>query len=130
MRSHGIPNFPDPVQAAGGGIQISGNRSGINPRSPLYLSADQTCRHLLPNGGRPTSSDQQKALTRMLRVARCMRAHSVPGFPDPTLSTPTNRAGYATLMSNDGVWLAIPSSIDIRSPSFDRAAAACHLGLS
>lgn len=130
MRSHGMPNFPDPTQVAGGGIQISGSRSGINPNSPLYQSTQQACSRLLPNGGRPAAADQQRELTWMRHASHCMRAHGFPGFPDPTLSAPSNRAAYSTIMSNDGVWLAIPSSVDVRSPLFDRAAAACDLGLS
>jgi hypothetical protein len=30
-------------------------------------------------------------------------------------------------MSNDGLWLAIPSSIDVRSSAFAHAAAVCNL---
>jgi hypothetical protein len=33
-------------------------------------------------------------------------------------------------MSNGFVWLAIPSTVDPRSPAFEHAAAACNLGLS
>jgi hypothetical protein len=130
MRSHRVPNFPDPKQVAGGGIQISGSQGGMNPDSPLFVSAQQSCRHLLPGGGQPTRAGQQQELARMLHVSRCMRAHRITGFPDPSLSAPSNRAGYSAIMSNDGVWLAIPNSIDMRSPAFDSAAAACNLGLS
>jgi hypothetical protein len=129
MRSHGVPTFPDPKQVAGG-IQISGTPAGIDPGSPLFLAAQQSCRRLLPGGGRSTPAAQQDALGRMLRSSRCMRAHGVPGFPDPTLSPPSSRAGYADVMSNGVAWLAIPDSIDVRSPAFDRAAGACGLGAS
>jgi hypothetical protein len=130
IRSHGVPNFPDPKQVAGGGIQISGSRSGTNPHSPAFNSAQQSCRPLLPNGGEPTHAEQQKALARMLHSAECMRAHGISGFPDPTLSPPSNRAGYGQITSNGVAWLAIPDSIDVRSPAFERAAAACKLGQS
>ena len=130
MRSHGVPNFPDPKQVAGGGIQVSGSAPGINPQSPLFVSAQQACRHLLPDGGQPTQAGQQRALARMLHSSQCMRAHGISGFPDPSLSPPSSRAGHSAIMSNDGVWLAIPDSIDVRTPAFDRAAAACNLGLS
>jgi hypothetical protein len=130
MRAHGVPGFPDPVQVAGGGIQISGSRSGLDPSSPSYESAQRSCGPLLPNGGRPAHDDQRRELTRMLHASQCMRGHGFAGFPDPTLSGPSNRSAYGTIVSNDGVWLAIPGSIDVRSPSFGRAAAACDLGLS
>ncbi len=60
MRSHGVSNFPDPssdgrinVQFAFGGKDGAPASSGIDRMSPQYISADQTCRHLLP-GGVPT----------------------------------------------------------------------------
>lgn len=129
MRSHGVPDFPDPKQV-GGEIQISGPRDGMNPQSPLFVSAQRSCRHLLPNGGQPTHAGQQQALARMLGTSRCMRAHGIPGFPDPTPAPPTNRAGHSAIMSNGVAWLAIPDSIDVQSPAFKTAAAACNLGLS
>ena len=128
MRSHGVPSFPDPKQV-GGGIQV-GSASGIDPRSTLYVSAETACAHLLENGGQPTQTARRLELARMLQVSRCMRAHGVSAFPDPTLSQPSGRAGYSSIMSNDGVWLAIPTTIDERSPAFGKAAAACGLGLS
>jgi hypothetical protein len=125
MRSHGVPNFPDPKQI-GGGIQVSGSAPGINPQSPVFVSAQQSCRHLLPAGGEPTHAGQQRALARMLRISRCMRAHGISRFPDPTLSPPSSRAGYSAIRSNGVAWLAIPDSIDVRSPAFEQAATACR----
>jgi hypothetical protein len=129
MRSHGVTGFPDPRQV-GGSIQI-GSARGIDPRSPLYLSAQRSCRRLLP-GGSPVADPQheQQELARMLRISRCMRAHRVSGFPDPTPSRPAGRAGFSVVMSNGYAWLAIPGSIDVRSPMFERAAASCDVGLS
>jgi hypothetical protein len=130
MRSHGVPDFPDPKQVAGGGIQVAGSQAGMSPSSPIFASAERSCRHLLAGGGQPTHADRQRALTRMLHVSQCMRAHGIPGFPDPTLAPPASRSGDSDIMSNDGVWLAIPGSIDVHAPAFERAAAACNLGLS
>jgi hypothetical protein len=129
MRSHGVAGFPDPKQV-GDSIQISGARSGTSPASRSFVAAQQNCRHLLPDGGQTTHAGQQRGLARMLRSSQCMRAHGISGFPDPTLSPPSNRAGYSDIMSNGVAWLAIPASIDVRSPSFERAATACNLGLS
>ncbi|MGH3431163.1 MAG: hypothetical protein ACRDQZ_26945 [Mycobacteriales bacterium] len=129
MRSHGVSNFPDPKQD-GGGIQISGSQAGMNPHSPGFASAQESCRHLLPGGGEPTHADQKRALARMLHISRCMRAHGISGFPDPTPSAPSDRAGYSSIMSNGGAWLAIPDSIDLGTPAFNHAAAACNLELS
>lgn len=127
MRSHGVLNFPDPKEV-GGAIQISGSGHGMNANSPTYRSAQQSCRHLAPGGGEPTSSERQQALAQTLQLSTCMRAHGVTGFPDPTLSPPSSRVGYGAIMSRDGVWLAVPNSIDEQSTAFVDAAAACHYG--
>jgi hypothetical protein len=48
MRTNGVPNFPDP-QAQGGGIIMGDGQ--IDPNSPAFQKAMQTCRNLLPGGG-------------------------------------------------------------------------------
>jgi hypothetical protein len=51
MRSHGVPNFPDPEFHSGGGvgIRIGGkNGSGIEPNSPQFKAAQKTCQSDLP----------------------------------------------------------------------------------
>jgi hypothetical protein len=48
MRSHGVPNFPDP-QFSGGGVRIGG--AGINPNAPGFKRAQQACRALAPGAG-------------------------------------------------------------------------------
>ena len=48
MRSHGVPNFPDPP--AIGQAPASGNSAGIDPKSPQFLAAVHDCRHVLPAG--------------------------------------------------------------------------------
>jgi hypothetical protein len=47
MRSHGVPNFPDP-QVSGGHVtmQLSPS-SGIDPNSPAFQSAQQACQSLI-----------------------------------------------------------------------------------
>jgi hypothetical protein len=53
MRSHGLPDFPDPVVNANG-IEFRGP-SGFGPNSPQLQSAMQACKKLLPGlpGGGP-----------------------------------------------------------------------------
>jgi hypothetical protein len=46
MRKNGVPKFPDP-QAQGGGLIVGGD---VDPNSPQFKSAQQTCRKLLPGG--------------------------------------------------------------------------------
>jgi hypothetical protein len=51
MRSHGVPNFPDPTfrtgPGGGIGIGIELNASGIDPSSPAFRAAQKIC---MPNG--------------------------------------------------------------------------------
>jgi hypothetical protein len=63
----------------------------------------------------------------MLAVSACMRKHGISGFPDPTSSLPSNSTPSSAILGNGGYFLAIPKSIDTRSPAFGRAAAACNL---
>jgi hypothetical protein len=56
MRSHGIPDMPDPVVNANGvSIRIGGpGHKGLPPGSPALQSAQQACRKLMPGlGGGP-----------------------------------------------------------------------------
>ena len=56
MRSHGLPNFPDP-QFRGGGVAIRiGQGSGIDPRSPQFQSAQKACQADLPGKAGPPGS--------------------------------------------------------------------------
>ena len=57
MRSHGVPNFPDP--SGGGGIQIPVG-SGINPRSPAFQSAQRSCASCCPAAAREGSRHQSR----------------------------------------------------------------------
>jgi hypothetical protein len=53
MRSHGAPNFPDPVQSSSG-IQIKiggGTGTGLSPNSPQFQAAQKACSSYLPGGG-------------------------------------------------------------------------------
>ena len=112
MRQHGVPTFPDP--GPGGDLQI-GQASGIVKGSPALQSAQQACRSLLPNGGRPTplSPARQQA---MLQFSQCMRAHGVTNFPDPQFGT---GGGAEIRIGGPGSGLA-PNS-----PVFQSAQRAC-----
>jgi hypothetical protein len=51
MRSHGITNYPDPVEN-GHGIHIGpGPDSGIDTSSAKFEAAQKACVYILPNGG-------------------------------------------------------------------------------
>jgi hypothetical protein len=80
MRSHGVPNFPDPQHYVGGNVKLT-----IHNLSPS-AAALNACENLLPtNGGSQESAAQQRTqLADELSFARCMRSHGVTRFPDPT----------------------------------------------
>jgi hypothetical protein len=81
MRSHGLPNFPDPD--AQGNIQF-GSAEGIDPRSPKFRSALTPCRTLLPHLGPPTAAQLAQVEEQLLAFAKCMRARGIADFPDPS----------------------------------------------
>ncbi len=87
MRSHGLPNFADPVPATspsgkpGWRIGFSGD-----PNSVSFTAADSACNHYLPGAFSshvPPTAAQQQA---WLEWASCIRTHGFPTFPDPTFS--------------------------------------------
>ncbi len=50
IRSHGVPDFPDPVfDNVGDGVHFN-IPSSINPNSPQAKSAVTTCQKLIPKG--------------------------------------------------------------------------------
>ena len=122
MRANGVPNLPDP--AGGGGIELPSN-SGIDPQSPAFQAAQAKCRKLLPGGGPPTGPPSAQAKLAALKISECMRSHGVTGFPDPTTKLPSSPAGYGEVIDRGGVALAVPRTIDVQSPVYRKAAAAC-----
>jgi hypothetical protein len=121
MRSHGVPNFPDP--GSGGGIQFNAG-SGIDPQSPAFRAAQNACFRLLPGGGPGHGGFSEARKQQMLRLAKCMRAHGVPSFPDPTSRPPSLAGGFGIAFGGPGSFLAVPQSL-MKSPAFLQAAAAC-----
>jgi hypothetical protein len=85
MRSHGIPNFPDPNRSGGNSKEavISALQGVSNSR---VQAAQTACRHV--NGGSPgtgpSAAQSQAQTAAMLAFARCMRGRGFANFPDPT----------------------------------------------
>ena len=51
MRSHGVPDFPDPTFPTGGGAEMKvggGPGSDLNPNSPRFQAAQTACQGKLP----------------------------------------------------------------------------------
>ena len=114
MRSHGVPNFPDPTSPQEFKLSLSPSSAG-NAQSPALQSAETACQHLLTGGGPPSQSAAQHhaQIVAGLAFARCLRSHAFPNFPDPTSS------GQITheMLANAG--------IDPRKPAVLHAADAC-----
>jgi hypothetical protein len=123
MRSHGVPNFPDPT---GGGFKNPG--SGFNPQSPAVQSAQSACHKLLPGGGPGSGPPSAQVEAQMRKVSQCMRAHGIPGFPDPTTTAPSNPSAYSAAHASSGVYLLVPKTINTSSPAFMQAARTCRFG--
>ena len=109
MRSHGAPNFPDPVLTPGGGYGY--RTTGIDPHSAGFQGALQACKALpspWQSTGQQLSPAQQQA---WLNWAKCIRAHGLPDFPDPTFPS--------------GGEVQISGSGGSSSPQMQRAMDAC-----
>jgi hypothetical protein len=111
MRSHGVPNFPDPDSS--GRIQIP-EGAAINPRSQAVRAAQRACRDLEPRRGSPSPQEDAQLQERLLAFASCMRSHGVPGFPDPQAEN-----GHIQIQVTAG-------QVDPNSPIVRAATAACQ----
>lgn len=99
MRSHGVRNYPDPDSSwelPKTGAQLLGVSTS------QYQAAQQACQHLLPPDGSLQQQEHQcmqnsdcppalvqQMMTADLKLARCMRSHGVPNFPDPANGGPS-----------------------------------------
>jgi hypothetical protein len=119
MRAHGVPGFPDP--RPGSGLVIP---NGLDASAPAFQSAQRTCAKLLPSGAGAGSQLSESARLAMLAMARCIRAHGVPNFPDPTTTPPTLAGRRAALALGRGGSFLVVSDPD--APAFKHAAASCH----
>jgi hypothetical protein len=107
IRSHGVPNFPDPT-ISDGNIGLSlGNNAGVS-QSALQ-AAQNACQSLSPI--HPLTGAQQAQNTaEALKWAQCIRQHGVPDFPDP---------------NGDGSF-SLPSGLNPQSAAFQAAQHACQ----
>ena len=116
MRSHGVPNFPDPNSSGGIDDKRAVVRALQGVSSSQAEAAQHHCQHLIPAGeglggkaSRPVTAQQQHYY---LNAAACVRSHGVPNFPDPNFS-------------EGKVNFSIPSSIDTHSTQFTQARQTC-----
>jgi hypothetical protein len=113
MRSHGVPNYPDP-DSSGQLPKPDAHHLGVS--NSQLQAAQQACQHLLPNAGGAINAGSvqqcmlaedcprplvQQVLDEERRFARCMRSHGVPDWPDP-ISDSHGRPVFAISISKDG----------------------------
>jgi hypothetical protein len=114
MRAHGVSNFPDPNSQ--GQLIIQGNgSSGLDPNSATFKAAEQVCQSKLP---KPTPAQQAQNYSNALRMSRCMRAHGLKDFPDPSASS-----GGAIRISSGGPNSS--SDLNPNNPLFQAAQKVC-----
>jgi hypothetical protein len=116
MRSHGVPNFPDPKVSVSPGHSSIG--FAVNPSqtgAPKFKSADKTCSSILPAPPSPAQQQAQQQAHRrnLLAFAQCVRAKGVKAFPDP------NAQGQLKLPT------VVAAGVDIHSRQFLDAATSC-----
>ena len=58
IRSHGVPNFPDPT-FSGGGVHIE--HQNLNESSPAFKAAVHACESLIPGGVHGGSGSSSQA---------------------------------------------------------------------
>jgi hypothetical protein len=124
MRTHGVPEFPEPSE---GHVLLrssdrNGHVTGVNPQSAQFQAASKACAKLSPKGGKPPSpAEQAKLQEKALQFSQCMRTHGVPSFPDPEFTSSSVGVGIHIGGRKGG-----PSRIDPSSPAFQAAQKACQ----
>jgi hypothetical protein len=80
VRKQGLANFPDPPWGNG-----ELDKLGFT-KQVLEKYEDGACqKYFLAAGGTiPTPAENQQRLEQLLKIAKCMRAHGIADFPDPS----------------------------------------------
>ncbi len=127
IRSHGVPNFPDPSFGAGGAQVNLSTPKGMLTSAAFALAQKECAKLGLELAGYVAAQEKPSATTlaQARAVAKCMRAHGAPNFPDPRTAEPSNPDSYGSVANMNGVIWAIPKSIDPQSPAVKQAAADC-----
>ena len=83
MRTHGVPDFPDPQP--GSSFSLNGPLSGPAANTTSG-KATIACEHLLPTSSTSSNgSTSTQELAEGVALAQCLRSHGEPSFPDPAV---------------------------------------------
>jgi hypothetical protein len=114
MRSHGVPNYPDPDS---GGSLPKTDAQQLGVSSLVLRAATTACWHLLPGNAGSVSENSllecedvgacpqalvQRVVSGMRSFAQCMRSHGVANWPDPTVDS--EGRPYFNLVPLAGNW--------------------------
>jgi hypothetical protein len=115
MRQHGV-NMADPTFNGQGEVSINasgGDKTTFEAANTACQSLHDAARRASGGSGKP---DQKPDPTKMVNFAKCMRAHGLPDFPDPS--------------PNGGLQIQVQagqkSDLDPSSPTFQNAQKACQ----
>jgi len=114
MRSHGVPNFPDPDSS---GVLPKVGAQDLGVSTSQLQAGQRACQRLLPNAAGSLQQQAQQCVLagdcpqavvhQMLasgrRFAACMRRHGVPNWPDPTIDTGAYRGVPFFNLSKEGI---------------------------
>lgn len=101
MRTHGVPNYPDP---GSDGQVPKGDAQAFGITTSQFEVSQRACQQLFPDSdtasltqclmtGDCPAAVVQQALEKGRRFAQCMRNHGVPNWPDPTIDS-TGRPSF------------------------------------
>jgi hypothetical protein len=79
LRKEGLTRFPDPPYSAG-----ELNNLGYTKQVVQEYENGACHKYALAGGWIPTAAENQQHMEQMLAMAKCMRAHGIVGFPDPS----------------------------------------------
>jgi hypothetical protein len=122
MRSHGVPNYPDPV-ISGNSISMNVSLSSLGVSQSVLQSAQNDCAKLAPQNYVPPGFNQAKNTAEGIKWAQCIRTHGVPDFPDPgsdgTFDVPAgvNTSGSAFQAAQHACKSLMPMQVQLRGPN-------------
>ena len=114
MREHGVVAFPDPQVTTDPGGASASIRQMVPQSlvaSPQFKTAQKACQAIEPGPQSRGAQGPHKQV--LLSFARCLRAHGVADFPDPSAQ------GALTLQ------MIRAAGVDLQAPSFLIAGRAC-----
>ncbi|HEX3803192.1 MAG TPA: hypothetical protein VHV75_10150 [Solirubrobacteraceae bacterium] len=133
MRTHGVPDFPDPQGGGGFGIEASSGGNGgsvsvdghtLNVSTPAFQKAMQDCQKYQPQGPPTSGAQLAKIKQGALKMAACMRAHGVTNFPDPKVETGPGGRGIAVSIGSQAA-AGGAGRLNPSSPAFQNAQKIC-----